>query len=168
LPSLAAWKETTGLPWIGFWARELLRWGTHDPFVAFCLAQGLAPTREAASARRLEFDAWLDEEQDDPASEDRIDPQLFLRWQASLPRAEGAAGAASQMRAALTGTTGARGHYAVIPVRRNDRTAWLDPAGFELAVTRPSARVGTRPSRSDFELVTAAGEPTVRRLFRPV
>ncbi|MGO8684252.1 MAG: DEAD/DEAH box helicase, partial [Thermoleophilia bacterium] len=40
MPSLSAWKDTTGLTWIGFWARELLRWGTHDPFVAFCLAQG--------------------------------------------------------------------------------------------------------------------------------
>lgn len=167
LPSLAAWKETTGLPWIGFWSRELLRWGTHDPFVAFCLAQGLAHTREAASARRREYDAWLDDEQDDPKSEDRIDPQLFLRWQASLPRAEGAAGAASQMRAALTGTTGARGSYAVIPVSRDDGTAWLDPAGFELAMTRPTVRVGTRPSRSDFELVTAGGKPTVARIFRP-
>ena len=168
VPSLAAWKETTGLPWIGFWSRELLRWGTHDPFVAFCLAQGLAHTRESASARLREFDAWLDDERDDPKSEDRIDPQLFLRWQASLPRAEGAAGAAFQSRAALTGTTGARGSYAVIPVTRDDGTAWLDPAGFELAVTSPSAHVGTRDSRNDFELVTAGGEPTVRRLFSPV
>ena len=168
VPSLAAWKETTGLPWIGFWSRELLRWGTHDPFVAFCLAQGLAHTRESASARRREFDAWLDDERDDPKSEDRIDPQLFLRWQASLPRAEGAAGAAFQSRAALTGTTGARGSYAIIPVTRDDGTAWLDPAGFELAVTSPSAHVGTRDSRNDFELVTAGGEPTVRRLFSPV
>lgn len=168
VPSLPTWKETTGLPWIGFWSRELLRWGTHDPLVAFCLAQGLAHTREAASARRREFDAWLDDEQDDPKSEDRIDPQLFLLWQTSLPRAEGAAGAAFEMRAALTGTTGARGSYAVIPVTRDDGTAWLDPAGFELAVTSPLAHVGTRDSRNDFELVTAGGEPTVRRLFMPV
>jgi hypothetical protein len=167
LPSLAAWKETTGLPWIGFWARELLRWGTHDPFVAFCLAQGLAHTREAATARRREFHAWLDEEEDNPTSEDRIDPQFFLHWQASLPRAEFAPGAASQMAAALTGTTGARGRYAVMPVRRDDGTAWLDPAGFELAVTRPQARTGTRPSRSDFELVTAGGQPTVTHRFSP-
>jgi hypothetical protein len=38
VPSLAEWKATTGLPWFGFWARELLRWGTHDPFVAFALS----------------------------------------------------------------------------------------------------------------------------------
>lgn len=167
LPSLAVWKNTTGLPWIGFWARELLRWGTHDPFVAFCLARGLASTREAASVRRGEFDGWLNEEQRDFSSEDRIDPQLFLRWQASLPRAEGAANAALQMPAAPTGTTGARGHYAVIPVTRDDGTAWLDPAGFELAITRPLARVGTRASRCDFELVIEDGESTVSRQFRP-
>jgi hypothetical protein len=168
LPSLATWKETTGLPWIGFWARELLRWGTHDPFVAFCLAQGLAPTREAAGARRREFDAWLDDDQDEPTTEDRIDPQLFLRWQTSLSRSERAAGAAPQLRAALTGTNGARGRYNVIPMARDDETAWLDPAGFELAVTRPRVRIGTTPSRSDFQLVTAGGEPMVMRLFRPV
>jgi len=144
-----------------------LRWGTHDPFVAFCLAQGLAPTREAASARRGEFDVWLNESQGNPTSEDRIHPQLFLRWQESLARVEEAAAAAPRIRAALTGTTGKRGRYAVIPVKRGDGTAWLDPAGFELAITHPMVRVGARASRSDFELVTGGGEPTVRRLFRP-
>ncbi|MDO8409235.1 MAG: DEAD/DEAH box helicase [Phenylobacterium sp.] len=167
LPSLASWKDTTGLPWIGFWARELLRWGTHDPFVAFCLAQGLAPTRDAAGARRQEFNAWLEQEQDDLTAEDRIDPQFFLRWQASLPRPENAARAPPQMRAALTGTTGERGRYAVMPVTRGEGTAWLDPAGFELAVTRARAQIGGRPSRSDYELVTIDGEPTVTRVFRP-
>lgn len=44
IPSLDAWRETTGLPWFGFWARELLRWGTLEPFVAFSLAEGLVGT----------------------------------------------------------------------------------------------------------------------------
>lgn len=167
LPSLAAWKETTGLPWVGFWARDLLRWGTHDPFVAFCLAQGLAPTREAAGGRREAFHAWLEQELDDPISEDRIDPQLFIRWQASLPQHEAAAHAAPQMRAALTGTTGERGRYVVMPVTRGEATAWLDPAGFELAVTPVRAPVGGQPSRSDYELVTVGGQAMVTRLFRP-
>lgn len=135
--------------------------------MAFCLAQGLAPTREAASARRGEFDVWLNEAQGNPTSEDRIHPQLFLRWQESLAHAEDAAAAAPQIRAALTGTTGARGRYPVIPVQRGDRTAWLDPAGFELAISHPVARLGTRASRNDFELITGGAEPTVRRLFRP-
>jgi hypothetical protein len=168
LPSLAAWKGTTGLPWIGFWARELLRWGTHDPFVAFCLAQGLAPTREAAGVKRAEFDAWLLTELDNPASEDQIDPQLFLRWHMSLQHTEAAADPVPQIHASLTGTTGERGRYTVIPVHRDNETAWLDPAGFELAITRPGAELGRRASRSDFELVLAGGQqPAVMRIFKP-
>ncbi len=167
LPSLATWKDTTGLPWVGFWARELLRWGTHDPFVAFCLAQGMAPTREAAGARREAFHVWLEQERDDPTSEDRIDPQFFLRWQASLPQPEVARPATPTMRAALTGTTGERGRYTVIPVTRGKGTAWLDPAGFELAITRAKVPIGRRPSRSDYELVTNDGTATIRCLFRP-
>src|SRR3546814_16755163 len=61
VPTLAEWKETTGMPWFGFWARELLRWGTHDPFVAFALSQGLAQTREAAAGRRKEFEPRSEE-----------------------------------------------------------------------------------------------------------
>ncbi|MGE0024456.1 MAG: DNA helicase, partial [Hyphomicrobium sp.] len=141
--------------------------GTHDPFVAFCRAPGLARTREAATARREEFDDWLDEEADEPSAEDRIDPQNFLRWQASLPRPEPAAGDVPQIQVVLTGTTGARGRYPVMPVKKGEATAWLDPAGFELAVTQVRARIGRRPSRSDYELITIGGEPTVTRLFRP-
>jgi len=163
LPSLEAWKNTTGLPWIGFWARELLRWGTHEPFVAFCLAQGLATTRVAAHARLGEFDAWLNDERSEPTSEDRIDPQLFIRWQASLQHDEVAMEAEPEIRAVLTGTTGERGRYAVIPVKREDHIAWLDPAGFELASTRLLAGYRPRVFRDDFELVTEGGKPTVKR-----
>lgn len=58
-PTLETWRATSGLPWVGFWFRELLRWGTLDPLVAFALAQGMARTREEAAARRPEFQQWL-------------------------------------------------------------------------------------------------------------
>src|SRR3546814_18645157 len=29
VPKLAEWKETPGMPWVGFWAGELLSWGPH-------------------------------------------------------------------------------------------------------------------------------------------
>ena len=86
VPSLDAWRETTELPWFGFWARELLRWGTLDPFVAFALSQSLAQTRDSAAARRAAFEAWLQAEYDDLDTEDFIDPQRFLAWERSLPQ----------------------------------------------------------------------------------
>lgn len=165
-PTLAEWKETSGLPWLGFWARELLRWGTHDPLVAFCLSQGLARTRDAATERRREFNVWLQTELDDPQAEDRIDPQLFQRWRQSLPLREASAGPPDNFDAQLTGTDGRRQRYAVMPARQGDVTHWLDPAGFELAITRGGPE-GAQRFGSDFELQTAGQNATVTRLFRP-
>ncbi|MGE4592482.1 MULTISPECIES: DEAD/DEAH box helicase [Alcaligenes] len=167
VPSLSEWKQTTGLPWFGFWARELLRWGTHDPFVAFCLSQGLAQTREIATTRRKEYDEWLSGELGDVTSEDLIDPQWFLRWQRSLPRAERTATTTPKVKVDLTGTNGARGRYAVIPIAREGSIAWLDPAGFELAVSNGNHRLSSRAVRSDYELKMSGEIPTVTRLFRP-
>lgn len=167
MPTLADWKVTTGMPWFGFWARELLRWGTHDPFVAFCLAQGLAQTREAATERRAEFDAWLDDEVDDPDAEARIDPQYFQRWQTSLRALEAIPPVPPSFGAQLTGTDGRNGRYAVIPVRDGDHTLWLDPAGFELAVSEDEGPAGSNLFRSDFELRTVGRTAAVSRIFRP-
>jgi len=166
-PSLADWKEISGLPWFGFWARELLRWGTHEPFVAFCLSQGMAQTREAAMARREEFDEWLRGEIEEPDAEDRIDPQQFIAWQQSLPREERAAIADDEADARLTGTDGWLGKYPVIPLARGNETEWLDPAGFQLAVTVDRRQRRTNRMRSDFELQIVQGRAAVKRVFRP-
>src|SRR3546814_3724029 len=114
------------MPWFGFWARELLRWGTHDPFVAFALSQGLAQTREAAAGRRKEFETWLDDELEEISSEDLIDPQHFLRWQLSLGRDVRDLFDDLPELVELTGTDGRRRRYNVIPARRDGRVGWMD------------------------------------------
>lgn len=166
VPSLAEWKNTTGLPWFGFWARELLRWGTHDPFVAFALSQNLAQTREAAAGRRAEFDAWLNDEFEDIEPDDWIDPQLFLQWQGSLPSRERAAPADGAETVQLTGTNGRRQRYSVIPIENGALIRWLDPAGFELA--RSDDILGEFPTRrigNDYELRVNRRETAVHRTF---
>jgi hypothetical protein len=166
VPSLDQWRNTTGLPWFGFWARELLRWGTLDPFVAFALAQGLSRTRSEAAERRQEFEAWLIE---DLEAERMIDPQLFLEWQRSLPRArlDGAAHEPEPVR--LTGTDGRKRRYAVVPVRQGDEISWLDPAGYELAVSDDGlGEFGVAAVRDDFELRVQQAGATVRRIFESI
>lgn len=165
VPSLAAWKETTGLPWFGFWARELLRWGTHDPFVAFCLSQGLANTREEAAGRRAEFEAWLKSEMEHPDAEARIDPQRFTSWQGSLATEERPAAPHTEYGAQLTGTTGVHGRYSVVPIVIDEQTRWLDPAGYELAVTPGDPLPRHRRMRNDYELRVENGRALVARMF---
>jgi hypothetical protein len=164
-PTLDTWRATSGLPWVGFWFRELLRWGTLDPFVAFALAQGLARTREEASERRPAFEAWLVQEAVDRNAETLIDPQRFLAWQRSLvtPRdaAEGVRGIAAQ----LTTVDGRRGSYDVRPIIRNDGIDWIDAAGYSVARSPYSAALLTgRPERHDFRL-TALPTAEVTRTY---
>ena len=166
IPSLEAWKETTELPWFGFWAREMLRWGTLDPFVAFALAQGLARTRDEAAERRAEFETWLAENYDDISAEDFIDPQYFLAWQRSLPQPERAAARANSIVAELSGTTGERGLYRVVPIVTDDFINWIDAAGYLLAHSpREGSPFRGRLHRQDFELHTDADDPYVDRSY---
>lgn len=166
VPTLAEWKDTTGMPWYGFWARELLRWGTHDPFVAFALSQGLAQTREAAAGRREEFETWLDDDLEEISSEDLIDPQHFLRWQLSLGRDVRDLFDDLPELVELTGTDGRRRRYNVIPARRDGRVGWMDPAGFELAQSNDIFdELGPGAIRNDYELRTDGVEAHVHRVF---
>ena len=165
-PTLADWKETTQLPWFGFWASELLRWGTHDPFVAFCLSQGIADTRFSAAANREAFEEWLFSQIEEPDGEDLIDPRYFQKWQRSLPKAEPVSLPKKSFPAKLTGTDGSRKRYAVVPVKNGDKTHWLDPAGYELAVSDDAFTGGIRRFRSDYELLIDGKRTKVHRTFR--
>ncbi len=169
IPTLEDWKETTKLPWIAFWARELLRWGTHDPFIAFCLSQGLAGTRNEASALRVEFETWLTKEigstKVDPDT--LIDPQMFQAWKSSQPAPKSESKPRLVTAVVLNGTDGQRGNYDVLPIIQDDRVQWIDPAGYSLADSAvPSADSGPLNIRSDYRLMTSRDGPIVRRVFK--
>ena len=164
VPSLVEWKATTGLPWFGFWARELLRWGTLDPFVAFALAQGRAKTREDAEALRSAFDRWLGETLDAPRSEDLIDPQQFLAWERSLPARKRERVEALPEEAELTGTSGAMKRYNVLPIAGKGEVIWLDASGYELARSLDELGLQNRSLTNDYVL-NAEGQATVSRVF---
>ncbi|PTQ59433.1 RAD3-like DEAD/DEAH box helicase [Sphingomonas aurantiaca] len=70
-------------------------------------------------------------------------------------------------QARLTGTDGGRGRYSVIPIARGHETEWLDPAGFQLAVTVDPRLGRVNRFRSDFELRVGGGQASVERVFRP-
>lgn len=165
-PTLATWRETTGLPWIAFWFRELLRWGTFDPFVAFAQAQGLAKTREEADSLRPQFVGWLAAAGIVSDAESLIDPQQFVAWQRSLKASVSAT--TNPMTASVVTLTGVDGRcpsYSVRPIADAGGVTWIDPAGY-LVATSPASRelVTDNPSRHDFSINRTFG-PMVHRTF---
>ncbi|WP_442807666.1 DEAD/DEAH box helicase [Trinickia soli] len=165
VPSLAEWKATTGLPWFGFWVRELLRWGTLDPFVAFALAQGHSKTREEAEGLRVAFDEWLVGEVDDPGAEDQIDPQRFLAWEKSLPVREPQPTEPIPTQVELTGTTGARGIYNVLPLAGDGEVLWMDGGGFVLGRSADELGLHGASDVAHDYVLEVRGRATVRRVF---
>lgn len=167
VPELEHWRATTGLPWFGFWARELLRWGTLDPFVAFALAQGLAKTREHAGALRNEFETWISAEYNNLDAEALIDPQLFLEWQRSLQQTAVENPQSSLENVELIGTDGRLPHYAVIPFEQAGMIHWIDAAGYELARSHNEQRLNSLISnRNDFELRVQSSGASVKCVFK--
>ena len=166
VPSLDAWRDTTGLPWFGFWARELLRWGTLEPFVAFALAEGLVGTRNEGMQLKQEFYTWLEEQNPDLDAEDRIDPQLFLEWRRSRAADPTDRIRRRSMNVQLDDTFGERGRYSVIPVVYDNVIHWFDAAGFSLAQSdAENSPFQGLVHRDDFQLRTDRDQPTVRRTF---
>jgi hypothetical protein len=166
VPSLDEWCETTGLPWFGFWARELIRWGTLDPFVAFALAEGVVKTRDDGELLRLEFDNWLKENLDGTSSEDSIDPQYFLMWNRSRGKDVVKRTRHKSIKVELVGTNGMRGRYSVIPVVSDDAIHWLDAAGFLIAKSSlVSFQEHYLTMEGDFELKNDRKRPVVKRTF---
>ncbi|PKG74832.1 DNA helicase [Shewanella sp. GutCb] len=166
VPSLEDWKETTGLPWFGFWVRELLRWGTHEPFVAFSLAQGLTKTRSTALELKVEFDEWLENELEEIDPDDWISPQYFLHWKESISKVKKRRKKVIKFPAELTGTDGARGEYYVLPLYNGGIVTWLDPAGYELARSRVNDWDERYSLQNfDFKMTVAEGFAEVEKIF---
>ncbi|MBC9784310.1 DEAD/DEAH box helicase [Heliobacterium chlorum] len=164
IPSLNLWREITGLPWFGFWVRELLRWGTLEPFVAFALSQGLSHTRSEALELRSEYETWLKNLYGGLDAESFINPQLFLEWRRSRPKRDSSRVDNISVKAKLTGTNGRRVRYNVIPIEVENTIQWIDASGYELA--RSQAQIdmmGTSDVPSDYVLQVKNGKATVRK-----
>lgn len=98
--------------------------------------------------------------------DDWIDPQLFLKWKANLPKAEKRKIAELKFSAKLTETNGAKGTYNVLPMHNNGTVTWLDPAGYELAKSEVEdwdERYSQQ--RSDFKLIITKRVAFVERVY---
>jgi hypothetical protein len=149
---IADWPRS-GLPWIAFWIKELITWGTLDPVAAFILSRGAAINRPQAEEYARDYYAGLPPNID---PNDALDPSTVRDWvdvrlvtpdevqterefvlEATLARP-----ANEYLRPRLT----------VSPVEADNRLSWIDPAGYVVANSRKPINWPDNPSTFEFEL----------------
>ncbi len=124
----------SGLPWIAFWLKELVTWGTSDPVAAFLLARGDAMDRSRAEADAA---AYYEQLPDDIDPNQRLDPNRIRDW---LNARQGVAQRPREAAAVDIDVTLARPADAFLDRRlpvmhftSGSGLTWIDPAGYVVA-----------------------------------
>lgn len=154
----------SGLPWIGFWLKELVNWGTLDPVAAFLLARGNARDRAQAEADAQNYYAQLD---DDTASNDKIDPRRIRDWVEARRPPTSTRRVSREMVLDVWLERPARDYVvrrlSVLPLVSDDGLSWIDPAGYVVAHCERPADWNNQSSQFRFELSVdlqqVTGEP---------
>ncbi|MET4630896.1 hypothetical protein ABIB83_007956 [Bradyrhizobium sp. I1.8.5] len=152
----------TGLPWIAFWLKELINWGTLDPVAAFLLAKGDAVDRPQAERDASAYYAGKELMN----ANDVLDPRLIRDWVDARSDRSAPRSVAQRMglpvQLARPAESFRQERITVTPLSDSDQIIWLDPAGYEVA--RSSALPEPfDDSKFQFELVVPisfiTGEP---------
>ncbi|MDY7075556.1 MAG: DEAD/DEAH box helicase [Chloroflexota bacterium] len=135
IPNVENWPDS-GLPWIVFWLKELITWGTLEPVAAYLLARarsGGIITRPEAERRAQEYyqscsgnvDEWLN-------------PQSILKW--TRENVTDRVTATRQKRSRFITvnllrdfSTASQPEFRVLPAEKDGKILWFDAAGFLLA-----------------------------------
>ena len=151
--TLDEWPET-GLPWIAFWVKELIVWGTLDPAVAFLLSKRIAWTRSEAEELVKEY--YDNGPVTDP--NDYLNPSRILEWTeehfpATRPRNPSRPPFSYEVELLRDFSRAAGAEWRVVPMEMDQRLVWLDPAGYPLASsTIPGNWSGENSDLYDFLL----------------
>lgn len=135
-PSLANWPRL-GLPWIVFWIKELVVWGTLDPVAAYLLSR-VDEITNRSQAESLAQGYYRSVE--DVDFDEQLDPRSIRDWtqQAFSPIIPDIPEYVPSQEILVTLTRdfsrSTKNKWHVIPVVINSEIRWSDPAGFPLAV----------------------------------
>ncbi|WP_414156427.1 DEAD/DEAH box helicase [Pseudomonas sp. BNK-30] len=161
--SMDDWPRS-GLPWIGFWLKELVNWGTLDPVAAFLLARGNARDRTQAEAEAQFYYAQL---ASDTAPNEKLDPRRIRDWVETRqpPVATQMATHKIVLDVLLERPAGdyLGRQLSVLPLATANQLSWIDPAGYAVAYCDLPPDWNDKYSRYRFELSVdlrqVTGEP---------
>ncbi len=127
----------SGLPWISFWLKELITWGTLDPVAAFLLARGNAVDRPEAEAVAKAYYEGLPQGIN---ANDALDPRQIRDWVGALrvqpdePDIFGEYIVNVELMRSPDLYRNPR--LAVFPLEAEGNLIWIDPAGYIVARCR--------------------------------
>ncbi|MDX0481407.1 DEAD/DEAH box helicase [Sinorhizobium medicae] len=153
------WPES-GLPWIAFWLKELMNWGTLDPVAAFLLARGDAIDRQSAEA---DAGAYYEAQDDDADPNSVLDPRLIREWvetrKATPKPADRRILPVLDAALARPATDYLAEQLSVFPIEEGEQLTWIDPAGYVVASSvRPAEWIEDVAREFTFDLSVARGE----------
>lgn len=150
---LDAWPST-GLPWITFWIKEIIAWGTLDPVAAYLMAMKFETIRANAEEAASEYYNNLPE---DFNPDDVLNPNHIRVWaeqEYAINRPESPPSLPMFFNALPSRdfTGQAQTSFKVMPMVQDSSIYWLDPAGYLLANSDLTVEPGQLlKSRLDFE-----------------
>ncbi|MEO6331519.1 MAG: DEAD/DEAH box helicase [Gemmatimonadaceae bacterium] len=157
------WPKS-GLPWIAFWLKELITWGTLDPVAAFLLARGDAVDRPQAEAEAREYFEAVGDGTD---PNDVLDPRTIGSWvdarRARQDRRLRPLELAIESELLAPQGRFTKNRLSVSPLNVHGSLLWVDAAGY--AVARSNAPIERSEALSTFEFEldvrdsTIAGKP---------
>ncbi|KRR03924.1 DEAD/DEAH box helicase [Bradyrhizobium jicamae] len=157
----------SGLPWIAFWLKELITWGTLEPVAAFLLARGQINTRPEAEALAQVYYASLPVGL--PAN-DRLDPRRIRDWVETMRRPVERRAEPNSIRVGAQLVRPVRDYLqsrmVVFPIRQGEFTVWIDPAGYTVAWSANGGQDDFALPDFQYELDVAASAVNGERYLR--
>lgn len=147
----------TGLPWIAFWLKELITWGTLDPVAAYLLARtGSVSNRYAA----LEQAQHYYHEQEDIDANDLLDPRIIRDWARSRSISPNHISfdveETFSVRLVRPSDEYLEEHITVHPVISDEDVLWIDSAGYSVAKSIVNQNIwAEKPDKYEFYLNVA-------------
>lgn len=154
LPDLQDWPNTR-LPWIAFWIKELIVWGTLDPVVAYLMSKGIALTRREAELKARDY---YSTHRPRLGSDQSLNPVSISLWAAKL---EGGRNRSIRRRPPSSIRVEVLvdvdeipdSSWRVLPIQKDNKIVWMDSAGYALAqCRRPKQWLDSWPQDWDFIL----------------
>lgn len=127
------WPKTN-LPWIVFWLKDLINWGTLDPVVAFLLSEGKMLTRSKATEIAKEY--YIVNEK--TPIEEKLNPMKIKMWAEKfinndLQQSESSNINNIKVELIRDFTNSKNTKWRVLPIHFNKSISWIDPAGYVMA-----------------------------------